>query len=455
MSGLSVVILAAGKGKRMYSDLPKVLHPIGGQPMLRRVLTTARTLDPQRLVVVYGHGGEAVRSALPDADIVWAEQAQQLGTGHALKVALPALPDTGKTLVLYGDVPLTTRETLQNLIDSAGDGMALLTDLLEHPTGYGRIVRDANGDIERIVEEKDASPAEKAIREINTGMMVLPSARLAGWLGELSNDNAQGEYYLTDVLALAVRDGMTVEGVPVKASWQAAGVNNKVQLAELERVLQTNQARVLLETGVTLFDPARIDIRGELVCGRDVVIDVNTVFEGRVELGDGVQIGANCVLKNVKVATGSAIAPFSHLEDAEVGAGCRIGPFARLRPGAQLAEQVNIGNFVEVKKSTIGVGSKVNHLTYIGDAAIGSGSNIGAGTVTCNYDGVNKFKTSIGNDVFVGSGSMLVAPVTVEDGATIGAGSVISKTAPAGELTVARARQVTLAGWKRPEKLKK
>lgn len=455
MSGLSVVILAAGKGKRMYSDLPKVLHPIGGQPMLRRVLNTARTLAPQRLVVVYGHGGDAVRAALPDVDVLWAEQAQQLGTGHALKMALEHLPQDGKTLVLYGDVPLTTSETLQNLIDSAGDGMALLTDLLEHPIGYGRLVRDANGAIERIVEEKDATHAEKAIREINTGMMVLPNARLADWLNELSSDNAQGEYYLTDVLALAVRDGVAVEGVPVAASWQAAGVNNKVQLAELERVLQTNQARALLEAGVTLFDPARIDIRGELVCGRDVVIDVNNVFEGKVELGDGVQIDANCVLKNVKIAAGTRIAPFSHLEDAEVGAGCKIGPYARLRPGAQLADQVHIGNFVEVKKSVIGVGSKVNHLTYIGDTDIGSGSNIGAGTVTCNYDGVNKFRTTIGNDVFVGSGTMLVAPVTVEDGANIGAGSVINKTAPAGALTVARARQVTLPGWKRPEKLKK
>jgi bifunctional UDP-N-acetylglucosamine pyrophosphorylase/glucosamine-1-phosphate N-acetyltransferase len=452
MSALSVVILAAGKGKRMYSDLPKVLHPIGGEPMLQRVIRTAKSLNPAKLVVVYGHGGDKVRSVITDPTVEWAEQAEQLGTGHALKMAVPLLPREGKTLVLYGDVPLTPRETLQALVDAAGDGMALLTDTIDFPTGYGRIVRDANGAIQRIVEEKDASHAEKAIHEINTGMMVLPSARLEGWLSSLSNQNAQGEYYLTDVLELAVKNGVPVEGVDVPASWQAAGVNNKLQLAELERILQANQAKALLESGVTLFDPARIDIRGELACGRDVVIDVNCVFEGKVELGDGVKIGANCVLRNVKVAAGSDIAPFSHLDDAVVGAGCKIGPYARLRPGAELAEQVHIGNFVEVKKSVIGVGSKVNHLTYIGDTDIGSGTNVGAGTVTCNYDGVNKFRTTIGNDVFVGSGTLLVAPVVVEDGATIGAGTVLTKTAPADALTVARARQVTLNNWQRPQK---
>lgn len=452
MTDLSIVVLAAGKGKRMYSSLPKVLHPIGGRPMLARVLDTARTLSPSRLVVVYGHGGEAVRAALPDADIVWAEQAEQLGTGHALKMALPALPETGRTLVLYGDVPLIEASTLEALVAAAGDEVALLTDVLDNPTGYGRIVRSADGAISAIVEDKDCTPDERAIREINTGMLVLPSVRLAGWLAELRNGNAQGEYYLTDVVALAVRDGLTVHGVQVPASWQAAGVNNKVQLAELERILQQNQAHALLEAGVTLADPARIDIRGRLEHGRDVSIDINCVFEGDVVLEEGVSIGANCVLKNVHVAAHARIAPFSHLEDAKVGPACRIGPYARLRPGAQLAEGVHVGNFVEIKKSEIGAGSKVNHLTYIGDASIGSHVNVGAGTVTCNYDGVNKFRTLIGDGVFVGSGSMLVAPVTLEAGATIAAGSVITKTAPADALTVARARQTSIVGWKRPVK---
>ncbi|BAK78533.1 UDP-N-acetylglucosamine pyrophosphorylase/glucosamine-1-phosphate N-acetyltransferase [Pseudogulbenkiania sp. NH8B] len=455
MARLSIVILAAGKGKRMYSSLPKVLHPIGGEPMLARVIRTARSLDPETLVVVYGHGGDKVRAVIGETAVSWAEQAEQLGTGHALKMALPALPALpadGKTLVLYGDVPLITQSTLLDLVAAAGDEVALLTDVLDNPSGYGRIVRDNDGSIRAIVEDKDCAPEQQAIREVNTGMLVLPNARLAGWLSALSNGNAQGEYYLTDVIELAVRDGVRVHGVKVPASWQAAGVNNKVQLAELERILQQNQARALLEAGVTLADPARIDIRGVLRHGQDVSIDVGCVFEGEVELGEGVSIGAHCVLKNAKVAAGSKIAPFSHLEDAVVGAGCKIGPYARLRPGAELAEQVHIGNFVEVKKSRIGVGSKVNHLTYIGDAEIGSGSNIGAGTVTCNYDGVNKFKTVIGDNAFIGSGTMLVAPVTVEDGATIGAGSVISKTAPAEALTVARARQTTVAGWQRPLK---
>jgi len=451
MDQLSIVILAAGKGKRMYSSLPKVLHPIGGEPMLARVIRTARALSPARIVVVYGHGGEQVQATITDSDVLWAEQTEQLGTGHALKMALPLLPDSGKTLVLYGDVPLTTAVTLTDLVAAAGSESSLLTDVLGNPAGYGRIVRGAAG-IEAIVEDKDCNPEQRAITEINTGMLVLPTARLAGWLGELNNGNAQGEYYLTDVIALSVRDGVTVHGVRVADSWQAAGVNNKLQLAELERILQHNQARELLLAGVMLADPARIDVRGTLRHGQDVAIDVNCVFEGVVELGDRVSIGANCVLKNVSIAAGTQIAPFSHLEDAVVGADCRIGPYARLRPGAILAEKVHIGNFVEVKKSTVGVGSKVNHLSYIGDAAIGSGSNIGAGTITCNYDGVNKFKTVIGDNAFVGSGTMLVAPVAVENGATIGAGSVISKTAPAEALTVARARQVTLAGWQRPQK---
>ncbi|NDV13514.1 bifunctional UDP-N-acetylglucosamine diphosphorylase/glucosamine-1-phosphate N-acetyltransferase GlmU [Crenobacter caeni] len=452
MNPLSVVILAAGKGKRMYSRLPKVLHKIGGSPMLARVIATARTLSPSRLVVVYGHGGEMVRETVRDADLAWALQAEQLGTGHALKMALPELPASGRTLVLYGDVPLTLSGTLSELVALAGDEVALLTDELANPSGYGRIVRGADGAIEAIVEDKDCSEAQRSIREINTGMLVLPTARLGAWLDELKNGNAQGEYYLTDVIALARRDGVRVHGMKVADSWQAAGVNNKVQLAELERVLQRTQAEALLTNGVTLADPARIDIRGTLAHGQDVQIDVGCVFEGAVELGEGVEVGAYCVLKNVKVAAGTRIAPYSHLEDAVVGEACRIGPYARLRPGAELAAHVHIGNFVEVKKSTVGEGSKVNHLTYIGDAQIGARVNVGAGSVTCNYDGVNKFRTVIADDVFVGSGTMMVAPVTLEAGATIGAGSVISKDAPAGALTVARARQTTIAGWRRPQK---
>ncbi|MEO9385860.1 bifunctional UDP-N-acetylglucosamine diphosphorylase/glucosamine-1-phosphate N-acetyltransferase GlmU [Chromobacterium phragmitis] len=452
MDSLSIVILAAGKGKRMYSSMPKVLHPIGGEPMLARVIRTARGLNPSRLVVVYGHGGDQVRERIGDGDIVWAEQAEQLGTGHALKMALPNLPVDGKTLVLYGDVPLTKTGTLQRLIDAAGRGMAVLTDVLDDASGYGRMVRGADGKLKAIVEHKDCTPEQLAIREINTGMMALPNARLAGWLNALKNGNAQGEYYLTDVLELAVKDGVAVESASVDASWEAAGVNNKLQLVELERILQANQARALLEAGVTLADPARIDIRGEVTHGMDVSIDVGCVFEGAVALGDQVEIGAYCVLKNVKIAAGTKIAPYSHLEDAVVGEACKIGPYARLRPGAELAARVHIGNFVEVKKSKVGEGSKVNHLTYIGDAEIGRKVNVGAGSVTCNYDGVNKFKTVIGDDVFVGSGTLMVAPVTLEDGATIAAGSVVNKTAPAGQLTVARARQTSVPGWKRPQK---
>lgn len=452
MDSLSVVILAAGKGKRMYSALPKVLHPIGGQPMLARVIATARQLQPAKIVVVYGHGGEQVREQIQDPDIAWALQAEQLGTGHALKMALPHLPKVGRTLVLYGDVPLTTVATLQQLLAAAEQGMALLVDVLPDASGYGRIVRNAAGDIVAIVEDKDCNPQQKAIREINTGMLVLPNERLDGWLGALKNGNAQGEYYLTDVIGLAVADGLAVAGVTVAASWEAAGVNNKWQLAELERQLQLNQARALLTAGVTLADPARIDVRGELQHGMDVSIDVGCVFEGQVSLGDNVQIGAYCVLKNVTVAAGTRIAPYSHLEEAVVGEGCRIGPYARLRPGASLAAHVHVGNFVEIKKATVGEGSKVNHLTYIGDADIGSKVNVGAGSVTCNYDGVNKYRTVIGDGVFVGSGTLMVAPVTLEEGATIGAGSVLTKTAPAGQLTVARAKQLTVPGWQRPLK---
>ncbi|MDO4997833.1 MAG: bifunctional UDP-N-acetylglucosamine diphosphorylase/glucosamine-1-phosphate N-acetyltransferase GlmU [Neisseria sp.] len=453
MNDLHIVILAAGKGTRMYSRLPKVLHEIGGLPMLTRVIDTAKQLNPQTISVVIGHGKEQVLAKV-QRDVLWVEQNEQLGTGHAVKMALPNLPATGKTLVLYGDVPLTDVATLQNLLNAAGDEVGLLTDVLDNPTGYGRIVRE-HGKVVAIVEEKDATEAQKAIQETNTGILLLPNHKLATWLNQLSSNNAQGEYYLTDLIALATADGIAVHPVPVAASYLAAGVNNKLQLAELERIFQQEQAKKLLQAGVTLRDPNRFDLRGTLQHGKDVVIDVNCVFEGDCELGDGVEIGANCVIKNAKIGAGTRVAPFSHFENCTVGEQAQIGPFARLRPNAVLADEVHIGNFVEVKNASIGKGSKANHLTYIGDAQIGERSNLGAGTITCNYDGVNKHKTVIGNEVRVGSGTMIVAPVSIEDRATTGAGSVITKTCPAGKLTIARSRQSTIDGWVRPEKEKK
>lgn len=450
---LSVVILAAGQGKRMYSTLPKVLHPIAGKAMLRHVVDAAKQLQPALLCIVYGHGGEQVQGALSDVKAEWALQAQQLGTGHAVRQALPVLPTEGVTLVLFGDVPLIRVETLQAMLAvGSADKLVLLTDVIDNPKGYGRIVRDANERIVRIVEEKDATDAERHIREINTGIMLLPNKYLGGWLERLSNGNAQGEYYLTDVISMAVSDGVEVCSASPAASWETYGVNSKVQLAELERIHQLEQAKRLLEQGAMLLDPARIDIRGSLSVGRDVTIDVNCVFEGQVELADGVRIGANCVIRNARIGAQTEIAPFSHIDDAEVGAGARIGPYARLRPGAKLADDTHVGNFVEIKKSVVGLGSKVNHLSYIGDADIGAGVNVGAGTITCNYDGVNKHKTVIENDAFIGSGTMLVAPVTVEQGATIGAGSTITRHAPADRLTLERSKQVTVPGWSRPEK---
>lgn len=452
---LSVVILAAGQGKRMYSSLPKVLHPIAGKPMLRHVVDVARQLDPSLLCIVYGHGGEQVQAAMSDIDASWALQAQQLGTGHAVRQALPVLPSEGVTLVLFGDVPLTRLATLQAMLAvGSAEKMVLLTDVVDNPKGYGRIVRDSEERIIRIVEEKDASDAERHIREINTGIMLLPNKYLGGWLERLSNGNAQGEYYLTDVISMAVGDGIEVCSASPSASWETYGVNSKVQLAELERIHQLEQAQRLLEQGAMLLDPARIDVRGTLTVGRDVLIDVNCVFDGSVELADGVHIGPNCVIRNARIGAGTEIAAFTHIDDAEVGAGARIGPYARLRPGAQLADDTHVGNFVEIKKTVVGRGSKVNHLSYIGDAEIGSGVNVGAGSITCNYDGVNKHKTVIEDDAFIGSGSMLVAPVTVEQGATIGAGSTITRHAPAERLTLERSKQVTVPGWTRPVKTK-
>ena len=451
---MNVVILAAGQGKRMRSDLPKVLHTIAGKPMLAHVIDTARQLSPARIVVIYGHGGETVREAMAAADVAWAKQEPQLGTGHAVLQALPHLDPSRPTLVLYGDVPLTRVDTLRKLVAAAGDdSLGLLTVLLENPHGYGRIVRVA-GAIQRIVEEKDADDAERAIREINTGILVAPTAALARWLPSLGNRNAQGEYYLTDIVALAVQEDMPVGATHPAAPWEVEGVNSKVQLAALERVHQRNLAEALMEQGVMLLDPARIDVRGELVCGRDVSIDVGCVFEGRVELGDGVAVGPHCVLKNVRIGAGTKLQAFCHLDSAAVGPAGQIGPYARLRPGTTLGADVHIGNFVEVKNSTIADHSKANHLAYVGDATVGSRVNIGAGTITCNYDGANKFRTVIEDDVFIGSDTQLVAPVTVGRGATLGAGTTLTNDAPPDQLTVSRARQVSIAGWKRPVKKK-
>ena len=453
---LDIVILAAGQGKRMNSALPKVLHPLAGKPLVRHVLDTARSLSPARVVVVYGHGGETVREALAGPAIGFAKQDPQLGTGHAVMQALPLLtaPTEGDlTLVLYGDVPLTRADSLKRLVEAAeGGALAILTVELADPTGYGRIVRGADGAITRIVEHKDANAAERAIGEVNTGIMAVPSARLALWLEKLSNRNAQGEYYLTDIVAMAVADGVPVTAAQPGAEWETLGVNSKVQLAKLERTHQRNIADALLEQGVTLMDPARIDVRGMLSVGRDVSIDVGCVFEGDVVLGNDISIGPNCVLRNVRVRAGTRIEAFCHLEDAEIGAHCRVGPFARLRPGAELDEHVHIGNFVEVKKSFIGAGSRASHLSYVGDTEVGKKVNIGAGTITCNYDGVNKTRTVIGDGAFIGSDTTLVAPVTIGAGAYIGAGSTITRDAPPDKLTLTRAKQATIDGWRPPIK---
>ncbi len=451
---MDVVILAAGQGKRMRSALPKVLQPIAGKPMLAHVLDTARKLDARRICVVYGHGGETVRQGFDAAaDLVWARQERQLGTGHAVRQALPSLGDDGLALILYGDVPLIGVPTLQGLARAAEGGrLAVLTVELDDPTGYGRILRDEQGRVRRIVEQKDATEAERQVREINTGILVAPLAQLRDWLGRVGNDNAQGEYYLTDIIGLAVADGVEVVTARPGAVWETLGVNSKSQLAELERIFQRNVAARLLDEGVTLIDPARIDVRGELICGRDVEIDINCVFEGRVELADGVRVGANCVLRDARIGAGTRIAPFSHIERTAMGEDCIIGPYARTRPGTALGNGVHVGNFVEIKNSVIADHSKANHLAYVGDADVGQRVNIGAGTITCNYDGANKFRTVIEDDAFIGSDTQLVAPVRVGRGATLGAGTTLTKDAPPGQLTVSRAKQITFSGWKRPEK---
>ena len=452
---MNIVILAAGQGKRMHSNLPKVLHPLAGKALVAHVIDTARSLSPQKLCLVYGHGGDTVRTTLDAPDLAWALQEPQLGTGHAVQQALPHLDAEGTTLVLYGDVPLIQAQTLKTLLHAGKDALAILTIELADPSGYGRIVRDVAGNVTRIVEQKDASASQLAIREINTGIMALPTARLGEWLGALSNDNAQKEYYLTDIVGMAVAAGLTIRTTPAQGEWEVLGVNSKVQLAELERIAQRRSAEQLMEQGVRLADPARFDVRGELVCGRDVFIDVNCVFEGKVTLDEAVEIGPNCVLKNARIGAGTRLAAFSHVEDAVVGPDSVIGPFARLRPGTELAAGVHIGNFVEIKNSKIAAQSKANHLAYIGDAVIGSRVNIGAGTITCNYDGANKYKTIIEDDVFIGSDTQLVAPVTVGRGATLGAGTTLTKDAPPDTLTVSRAKQISITGWKRPVKTKK
>jgi len=450
---LSVVILAAGQGKRMASDLPKVLQPLAGRPLLAHVVATARLLDPAAIHIVYGHGGERVREALPAPDLRWVLQAEQKGTGHAVAQAMPAVPDDHVVLVLYGDVPLIRHATLANLAGRAGpQALALLSAKLPDPAGYGRVIRDNAGRVVRIVEERDANHKERAVSEINTGLLAAPAGRLRAWLSALRPDNAQGEYYLTDCIGAAVRDGIAVEAVVAESAGEVLGVNDKVQLAEVEAVHRRERATDLMKRGATIVDPARVDIRGEVSCGRDVVLDVNVILEGKVRLGDRARIGPGCLLRDCEIGADTEIRAHSVLDGAVTGVRCIIGPFARLRPGTRLADEVHVGNFVEVKNSELGTGSKANHLSYVGDTTIGTKVNVGAGTVTCNYDGVNKHRTEIGDGAFIGSGTMLVAPVSVGADATIGAGSTITKPAPAGKLTVERSRQTTIEGWKRPEK---
>ena len=450
------IILAAGQGTRMRSDLPKVLHPVAGKPMLQHVIDTCQNLTNDRLAVVYGHGGEQVKQVIQEERIVWVFQAKQLGTGHAVAQAIDLAPDEAIVLVAYADTPLIRAETLQNLVNSLEPAaLSVLTSKPANPTGYGRIVRDEHGAVKCIVEEKDADAVQKTIQEINTGFMAAKALDFKRWLKQLTPNNAQGEYYLTDCIQLAVQEQLTVNAVLCADPMEAEGINDRVQLARLERIAQQQQVKALMLGGVTVADPARLDIRGQVKAGKDCFIDLNVLLLGAVELGDRVIIEPNCVIQDAIIGSGAHIKANSCIEGAVVGQDCEIGPFARLRPGTLLAEQAKIGNFVETKKAKIGKGSKVSHLSYIGDTEMGEAVNIGAGTITCNYDGVNKFKTKIGDRVFVGSCSQLVAPVTIEDDATIGAGSTITKTAPAGQLTLARAKQMSVKGWQRPVKEQK
>ena len=453
---LNIVILAAGQGKRMQSNLPKVLHPIAGRPMLTHVLESARALGAHCIAVVVGHGAEQVKLAYAtQPDLQFALQQPQLGTGHAVLQAVPLLQEADAddvTIILYGDVPLVQPDTLRALMLARANGVAILTEILSDATGYGRIVRYAKGSVTAIVEHKDATPEQRAIQEVNTGIMAVPTRQLKTWLAKLTNNNAQGEYYLTDIVGMAVAEGVSVNVAHPTASFETLGVNSRLQQAELERLWQHELARRQLEAGVTIADPSRFDLRGTLQCGQDVFIDVGCVFEGRVVLADGVRIGAHCVLRNVTLGRATQVEPFSHLDQAQVGAEAHIGPYARLRPGAKLADGTHVGNFVEIKNTTLGKGSKANHLAYVGDADVGERVNIGAGTITCNYDGVNKHRTVIEDDAFIGSDTQLVAPVRVGKGATLGAGTTLTRDAPAGQLTVSRAKQTTIEGWKRPVK---
>lgn len=451
---LSVVILAAGKGTRMYSDLPKVLHPIAGKPMVKHVIDTVKHLNAHQINLIYGHGADLLKERLADEPVNWVFQAEQLGTGHAMQQAAPFFADDENIMMLYGDTPLIQQSTLERLIaQKPENGIALLTVKLDNPTGYGRIIRE-NGSVVAIVEQKDASAEQLKIQEVNTGVMVASGASFKKWLGNLNNNNAQGEYYITDVIAMANEDGFQVQAVQADEFMEVEGANNRLQLAALERFYQKEQAEKLLLAGVTLIDPSRFDVRGTVEHGKDVSIDVNVILEGNVKLGNNVKIGAGCVLKNVTVGDNVEIKPYSVLEDAVIGEKSAIGPFSRLRPGTQLAEGAHVGNFVEIKNAQVGKGSKVNHLTYVGDAEVGSNVNIGAGVITCNYDGANKFKTIIGDDVFVGSDSQLVAPVEIANGATIGAGSTITKNVAEGELVITRVAQKHIQGWQRPTKKK-
>ena len=449
---LDIVILAAGQGTRMRSALPKVLHPVAGKSMLGHVIDTARALQPKSIQVVIGHGAEQVRQRLTGDDLAFVVQAEQLGTGHAVAQALPNL-SAERVLILYGDVPLIEADTLQRLLQKVGpEQLALLTVKLDDPTGYGRIVRDARGEVQAIVEHKDASDEQKAIREGNTGILAVPGSRIGEWLGRLSNSNAQGEYYLTDVIAMAVADGLRVATEQPLDAMEVQGANDRIQLAELERHYQQRAARRLMARGVTLRDPARFDLRGEVDFGRDVLIDVNVVLVGTVVIEDDVQIGPNCVIKDSTLRRGAIVKANSHLEGAVVGESADCGPFARLRPGSVLGAKAHVGNFVELKNATLGDGAKAGHLSYLGDAEIGARTNIGAGTITCNYDGANKFRTVMGEDVFIGSNSSLVAPLNLGDGATTGAGSTITEDVPAHTLGLGRGRQRNIEGWQRPKK---
>jgi len=452
-SKLSIVILAAGKGTRMRSALPKVLQPLAGKPLLGHVLDTAADINAAEICVVYGHGAETVQNAFTDQNLSWALQEPQLGTGHAVQQAMPAISDDGVVVVLYGDVPLVLPETIKQMADATeGTKLALMTVEADNPHGYGRIVRNAAGEVQAIVEEKDASDEQRKITEVNTGLLACPAKLLGPWLDALKADNAQEEYYLTDVVAAAVADGIGVDAVKAASEAEVMGINDKIQLAQAERALQERLVKDLMVAGATVADPARVDIRGKVTVGQDVFVDVNAVFEGDVTLGDNVVLGPNVSIKNSSVGAGTQIYANSVLEDAQVGANADIGPFARLRPNANILDGARVGNFVEIKNTTLGLGSKANHLTYLGDAEIGEGVNVGCGTITCNYDGANKHKTVIGDNAFIGSGVELVAPVSIGEGATIGAGSTIGGNAPAGELTLERAKTRTISGWKRPVK---